>query len=151
VPNEAREELYVVLGCFGLKTDGFVSCAGVENRILQVGEHIGNFNGMMEYFESCRLFDKSMYEFNAIRHFVHNLQDRFDQVAVGRPLWSEKQFRLYQEFVIQHRLCGLYIRLHLDIPASEEPLEDKSAFVKSQNKRPVSPPQVNLSLIRGRR
>jgi len=149
VSNDNNEDLYVILGCFGRVDDGFVSCPGIENKILKVGDHIENHNEMMDYFDSCRLFDRAMFEYSAIRHFIHNLQDRFDQIAAGKRLWSEKQYTLYQKFIIDHRLCGLYLRLDLDIPVSEPVVEEKAVRIKAQSKCLISPPQINLRLIRG--
>lgn len=149
--NGPREELYVILGCFGRVDDGFVSCTGIENQILGVGKHVEHHNEMMDYFDSCRLFDRAMFEYSAIRHFVHNLQDRFDQVAVGKRLWSEKQYTLYQKFIIDHRFCGLYVRLDLNLPVNEPVVEEKAVKIKAQGKCLISPPQVNLRLIRGHR
>lgn len=63
----------------------------------------------MNYLDSCRLFDRQLLDYNAIRGFIHNLYNKFDQPT--RKLWSEKQFRLYQKFVIDHKDCGLFIKL----------------------------------------
>jgi hypothetical protein len=101
--------IYIVLGCFGRTDDDFVSCSGIENRILLVDESLYFFEEIMNYIDRCQLFDKVMLEYNAIRHFIHNMYDNFDQPF--RKLWSEKQYRLYQKFVIDHRDCGLFIRL----------------------------------------
>src|SRR3990167_20378 len=103
----------VVLGCFGLRIDDFVSCSAAENIILNVDTSLTNYNEMMDYFDQCRLFDRPMFDLNAIRHFVFNMQDRYDQVT--KPLWSAKKFELYQKFIIEHRHCGLFIRLQLPV------------------------------------
>lgn len=102
-------DFYIVLGCFGLNNDDFVSCNSIENTILKVNTSLYRYNDLMDYLDVCRLFDKPLLEFNSIRHFIHNLHDRFDQVA--KPLWMPKKFELYQKFVINHRHCGLYIKL----------------------------------------
>lgn len=104
-------DFYVLLGCFGLTIDGFTSCAGVENVILKVNTSLPDYNEMMDYFEQCRLFDRPMFDLNAVRHFIFNLQDRYNLIT--RPLWSAKKFELYQKFVIDHRHCGVYIKLKL--------------------------------------
>lgn len=158
-----KEDLYLVLGCFGRVDDGFVSCACCENKILKLDPRLDNYNGIIEYLDTCRLFDKPTFDFNAIRHVVHNMQDRFDQIASGRRLWTEKQIQLYQKFLMDHRLCGLYLKLALEaneIPKNnEEPevkesdIEDKSIKVvaHSNQRKLVAAPKVNLKLIRGRR
>lgn len=104
-------DFYVLLGCFGLTIDGFTSCSGIENVILKVNTSLPDYNEMMDYFEQCRLFDRPMFDLNAVRHFIFNLQDRYNLVT--RPLWSAKKFELYQKFVIDHRHCGVYIKLKL--------------------------------------
>lgn len=149
--NETREDLYVILGCFGRVEDGFVHCTGIENKILKVGDHIENNNAMMDYFDSCRLFDRAMFEYSAIRHFIYNLQDRFDQTVIGKRLWSKPQYDHYEKFIVSHRSCGLYVRLDLDIPFKTPEVEEKAVKIKAQTKCLVSPPQVNLRLIRGHR
>lgn len=105
----SAQALYLVLGCFGRADDDFVSCAGIENRILCVEPSIDHYEEIMDYIDSCQLFDKMILDSNAIRHFIFNMQDRFDQLT--KKLWSEKRFQLYQKFVIDHRHCGLFLRL----------------------------------------
>lgn len=112
-------DLFVVLGCFGFRSDDFISCAGLENVILKVHTGLYGYSEMLDYFDTCRLFDKPLLELNAIRHFVFNLQDRFDQKI--KPLWVPKKFELYQKFVIEHRHCGLYIKL---IPPEKAPIRE---------------------------
>jgi hypothetical protein len=121
-----NEDLHVVIGCFGRRDDDFIGCAGVENRILKVDLSIEGYNKMMDYFEGCRLFDRPLFDINAIRNFVFYIQRNFDQGF--HPIWSEKQFHLYQKFIIDHRMCGVYIKLILidrnnDIAVVEKPPE----------------------------
>lgn len=106
-------DLAIVLGCFGFKVDNFISCVGTENNILKVNTSLTDYNGMMDYFDQCCLFDRPMFDINAIRHFVHNMQDRYDQVI--KTLWSTKEFELYQKFIIDHKRCGLFIKLRLPV------------------------------------
>ena len=101
--------LYLVLGCFGRSDDGFVSCAGIENRILCISPSLHHYEEIMDYMDTCLLFDRMLLDYNAIRHFIFNMYDRFDQPTCR--LWSEKQFQLYQKFVIDHKSCGLFVRL----------------------------------------
>jgi len=104
-------DFYVLLGCFGLQVDGFTCCASIENTILKVNASLPDYNEMMNYFEQCRLFDRAMFDINAVRHFIFNLQDRYSLVT--RPLWSNQKFDLYQKFIIDHRHCGVYVKLVL--------------------------------------
>lgn len=127
------DDLYIVLGCFGRRDDNFVSCPSVENRILKIGVSIQGYETMMNYFEGCRLFDRPMFDINAVRNFVFYMQEKYDQGM--KRLWSEKEFSLYQKFIIDHRMCGSYIKLilvngELDKPIEEEP---KKIFIKGTN------------------
>lgn len=143
-----KEELYITFGCFGLVQDNFISCGGVENRILLIEETLFNYKELMNYIDNCRLFDKPMFDYNAIRHFIFNLRDRFDQPT--KRLWSEKKFDLYQKFTIDHRHCGLYLKLILvnpEIPVSQP--EPKGILIPGTNfNEPVK--IQKLKVIRGR-
>ena len=149
-------QLFLLLGCFGQNNDGFVSCATCENKILKVDSRLDKYNDIMEYFENCHLFDRPMFEYSAITHFIKNMQDRYDQVAVGKRLWSEKNYNLYQKFVADHRLCGLYIKLALLEGGTSEktPFFEKSIVIGAKKEEPESQPTIipklNLKLIRGR-
>lgn len=142
-------DFHVILGCFGLRVDDFVNCAGVENSILGVNTGLYNYNEMIEYFDSCRLFDRPMFDMNAIRHFVHNLHDRYDQVT--KPLWPAKKYELYQKFIIDHRHCGLYVRLELPQKAVEEPEQTLIKPAKDLQVTSKDSTSNRLRLIRGRR
>lgn len=107
-----NENLYLVLGCFGRCDDGFISCKGIENKILKISQNLEGYQNMMDYFSSCRLFDRPLFELNAVRHLIFNLQDKYDQKL--NRLWSEKNFHLYQKFIIDHRPCGVFIKLILE-------------------------------------
>jgi hypothetical protein len=149
-------ELYLLLGCFGTINDGFVSCASCENKILRVQERLDKYKEMMDYFDNCHLFDRPIFEYSAINHFIKNMQDRYDQVAVGKRLWSEKNYTLYQKFIAEHRLCGIYIKLSLleDGVSEKTPFIEKSLKIsaKKEESEDIKPtiPKLNLKLIRSR-
>ena len=147
------KDLYLVLGCFGRIDDGFVNCASCENYILRIHTGLENYNGMMDYFDTCRLYDKPTFDFNAIRHILQNMQERFDQLATGRRLWSEPKVQLHQKFLMDHRFCGLYLKLALANEDEKEEPEEKSIPIvaHSKQRKLVAAPKVNLKLIRGRR
>lgn len=109
--NNKKIDFYLCLGCFGLTTDSFVSCPGIENPILEASNAIPDYQEMLDYFEQLRLYDRPLFDYNAVRHVVINLQDRYS--LGGRPLWMPKKFDLYQKFVINHRHCGVYLKLRL--------------------------------------
>lgn len=150
-------QLYLLLGCFGQNNDGFVNCSTCENKILHVDSHLDKYNEMMDYFENCHLFDRPMFEYSAIAHFIKNMQDRYDQIAIGKRLWSEKNYNLYQKFLVDHRLCGIYVKLALldDEMSEKTSFNEKSIkFNAEKNKPEVQPkiiPKLNLKLIRSRR
>lgn len=125
------EACYLTLGCFGRKDDGFVSCPGVENRILKIDDSLVYVDEIMDYFDSVRLFDRHMLDLNSIRHLLHNLQDRFDQKV--KRLWTEKQYGLYERFVVSHKPCGLYVKLILvdeDAAMAQKPEPPKPVLVE---------------------
>ena len=101
--------LHVVLGCFGREDDGFVNCTGIQNVILIVEPSLYHYDEIMDYLDQCQMFDRVVLEYNAVRHFIFNLGNKFDQPA--QRLFSEKKFRLYQKFAIDHKDCGLFAKL----------------------------------------
>lgn len=147
-------DLYLILGCFGRNDDGFVSCASCENKILKVDVRLDKYKEIMDYLETCRLFDRPIFEYSTIAHFIKNMQDRYDQIAVGRRLWSEKQYNLYLKFIAEHRLCGIYVKLALlDQNAAEKSIpEEKGVAIKAQRSEELKIiPKINLKLLRSKR
>lgn len=147
-------DLYLILGCFGRTDDGFVSCASCENKILKVEPSLDKYNEMMDYFENCRLFDKPLFEYSAITHFIKNMQDRYDQIASSRRLWSEKNYNLYLKFLAEHRLCGTYVKLSLLDKKEAEIIipEEKGVLIKAEKPKELKTvPKVNLKLLRSKR
>lgn len=118
-------DLFICLGCFGLTTNHFISCPSVENVILNVNPSLFKYNELMDYLDQNRLFDKLLLEYNAINHFIYNLQDKFDQSI--KPLFSSRMYELYQKFISQHRNCGLYIKLLL--PEQNAKIEEKPKII----------------------
>ena len=143
------EELYIILGCFGRREDDFISCAGIENRILKVEESLYNFNELMDFLDTCRLFDRPLFDYNAIRHLIFNLRDRFDQPM--KRLWSEKRFELYQKFTIDHRHCGLYAKLILVNSEISIKSDDPKGILIPASSEQAPTPVHNLKVIRGRK
>lgn len=105
----------------------------------------------MDYFEGVRLFDKPLFDLNAVRHFLHNMQDRYDQGF--KRLWPEKKYNLFERFVISHKGCGTYIKLIIIDTAMENPQqqnepERKLVKATSESEQKEFP---KLRVIRGRR
>ena len=154
-------QLYLLLGCFGRKETfrenseivDFVNCASCENKILTLNTaKINNYNAIMDYFDSCRLFDKPIFEYSAINHFIRNVRDKFDLIVTDKPIWSEVQYNLYQKFIVEHRLCGLYVKLvFMDKPLEPQKIEEKGVIIKNKQNQPVHIPKFNLKLLRGKR
>jgi hypothetical protein len=146
------ENLYLVMGCFGRCDDSFISCRGVENRILKIDESLVYYDDIMVYFESIRLFDRPLFDQNAIRHFIFNMQERYDQKI--KRLWVEKQFHLFEKFIIAHKSCGVYIKLilvNVDADIKDEPLPEIKIPVKGMPEtNHANETPTKLRVIRGR-
>lgn len=106
-----QPELYIVLGCFGRSDDGFISCGGLRNRILHLHPSDPNYTAIMDFLDGMQLFDRLMLDFNAVRRFVYNMQERFSYST--QKLWSEKMYHIYEKFIISHKDCGVFIDLEL--------------------------------------
>jgi len=146
-----EENAYLVLGCYGRVDDGFVLCPSTENRILKLDDTLNDFENLMDYVEALQLFDRPMLDYNAIKHLVYNLQDRFDQKV--RRLWTEKQYHALERFIQMHRPCGLYAKLIVvladqDIPPEKEQSSYIIKGLPSSNRPDMTP---ELRLVRGRR
>lgn len=154
MPSDDRD-LFLVLGCFGLSTGlprgNFISCPGTENRILKIDVSLRFYNEIMDYLDTCRLFDRPLFELSSIKHFIFNLRDRYDQI--DKKIWSEQEFELYQKFVINHRVCGLYLKLELlgEEDQKSVELEEKSVFISGSKPLSQEPEVKNVVPLRGRR
>lgn len=144
------EKLYLILGCFGRIDDNFTSCSSCESKILHVSEDLKHYKDIMAYFESVKLLDKPLLDYNTIRNSLFKMQANFDQDI--KKLWSEKEFKLFENFTISHKSCGIYMQLLLeeDVPKAPEPenivVIPATTDVKEEYKPPVTAP-----IFRGRR
>lgn len=119
------EDAYLVLGCYGRTENGFVLCPSVQNRILKLDDALVNIDGVINYLEAVKLFDRPMLDQNAIRHLVYYLQDRFDQKF--KRLWTDHEYNVLERFLQMHKPCGLYSQLILvnsDMEAPKSPKEE---------------------------
>lgn len=124
----SSSELYLVMGCYGRRDYDFISCRGVENRILKISPSLEYYDDMCNYFEGLRLFDKPLFDINAIRHMLFNMQDRYDQKI--KRLWTEQQFQLYEKFIHTHKMCGIYVRLMIGEEEKKTTIiEDKPVYI----------------------
>lgn len=138
-------EIYLNLGCFGRQEDDFISCSGIDNCILSINEKLYNYKEIMDYLDSYNLFDKQLFDNNAIKHFIYNMQNKFDYV--GRPLWLPSKFSLYERFIYEHKMCGTYIKLSLD--KKDNVFEHKPVLILPK-KEPEDPVIKKVKII-GRR
>lgn len=148
--DNSEEKLYLILGCHGRVEDGFVLCPSTENRILKLDESVVNYEGIVDYLEAVKLFDRPMLDYNALRHLIHNLQDRFNQKV--RKLWTERYYNLIERHMVMHRPCGLYAKLLLsDQPDKSE--EQFSFIVKGKPavNENIDPVTFKMPPVRNRR
>jgi len=145
------EKIYLVLGCFGRVDDNFVSCAGTCNKILLISEDLEHYDQIITYLDNIKMFDKPILDTNAVRNIIYKFQN--DYLQNFRKIWSEKFFRLYENFLISHKACGIYLQLVLDSDNEQiEIIEENPvmARVEDPNHKETAPPP-NLKVIRGRR
>lgn len=117
-----EENAYLVLGCYGRTENGFVLCSSTQNRILKLDDGLVNVEGVTDYFEAVKLFDRPMLDQNAIRHLIYNLQDRFDQKF--KRMWTDHEYHLLERFMQMHKPCGLYAQLIMVQEDSKQPQVD---------------------------
>lgn len=122
-----KDELHIILGCFGHQDDNFISCSGAENSILNVSPSLPSYNEIMDYLEICGLFDRPEFDYNSIRHIIFNLRDRYDYV--NKKIFSKKIFQLIENFTVQHKKCGIYLKLSLVQPNYSHKTESKAILI----------------------
>ena len=106
-----EEELYLLLGCFENKVNDFVLCCGVENKILKLDPADEFYEELSKHLDSLRLFEKPIININTVRHVLFNIKNKYDYVT--RPIWTEQEFKTLEQFTIEHKKCGLYLKLGL--------------------------------------
>lgn len=145
--NTIEENAYLVLGCYGRTENGFVLCTSVNNRILKLDDTLVNIDGVMDYLDAVKLFDRPMLDHNAIRHLVYNLQDRFDQKF--KRIWTDHQYNLIERFMQMHKPCGIYSQIIIAQDEKETTEEEQISFVRGVPETHKSNAKTNLSLVRG--
>lgn len=148
--NQLEESAYLSLGCYGRTENGFILCSTVQNRILKLDDSLVNIDGVTDYLDAVKLFDRPMLDQNAIRHLIYNLQDRFDQKF--KRLWTDHEYHMLERFMVMHKPCGLYAQIILVQESdNNDPEEEQMSFVRGI---PPSAEKVqrkaNLTSVRGR-
>jgi hypothetical protein len=144
-----EESAYLVLGCYGRTENGFILCPGMQNRILKLDDSLVNIEGVTDYLDAVKLFDRPMLDQNAIRHLVYNLQDRFDQKF--KRLWTDHEYHLLERFIHMHKPCGLYAQLILTYDEPDQPQQDQVSFVRGTPDVEKPARKINLTSVRGRK
>jgi hypothetical protein len=102
-------KIHIVMGCYGYKDDDFVFCPGIENKIFSFDKKHFSYEEIMNYLDNCKLFDKPLYDYNAVRNFLSRFRQKFESPL--SPVWVERKYNNYQKFAIDHKICGLVLKL----------------------------------------
>ena len=146
-----EENAYLVLGCYGRTENGFVLCPSTDNRILKLGESLVNIEGVMNYLDAVKIFDRPMLDNNSIRHTVYHLQDKFDQKF--KRLWNDHEFSLLERFMHMHKPCGMYLQVILVQEEMQiiKPDEEEISFVRGYDKNEERVRKVHTGKVRTRK
>jgi hypothetical protein len=144
-----EENVYLVLGCYGRIENGFVLCSSVQNRILKIDDSLVNVEGVTDYFNVVKLFDRPMLDQNAIRHLIYNLQDRFDQKF--KRLWTDHEYHLLERFLQTHKPCGLYAQLIIVQEESNQTVVDDISFVRGIPESNKKEKGISFDIVRNRK
>jgi len=102
--------IVLYLGCWGRKDEGLVLCSGISNPILDITDATEMNAEIVNYLDkNLQMFDRPLY--NNVHTAVFNIQSKFSMA--GNPVFKDKYFKLLEQFCIQHKSCGLFLRLVL--------------------------------------
>lgn len=104
-----NSKIHIIMGCYGYKDDDFVFCSGIENSIFSFDSSHISYKEIMNYLDNCKLFDKPLYDYNAVRNFLSRFKQKFEGPL--SPVWVERKYNLYQKFAVEHKNCGLILKL----------------------------------------
>ncbi len=105
-----NEKIILVFGCWGREEEGFYSCSGTKNTILDLSKQSDRNRAILDYLDSnFRMFDKPLY--NNVHTAIWNVQDKFSEK--GKPVFKDTIFKRMEEFCTIHAKCGLFLRLEL--------------------------------------
>jgi hypothetical protein len=119
-------KIHIIMGCYGLKDDDFVCCPGIDNKIYSFDKKSYFYKEIMDYLDNCKLFEKPIYDYNATRNFLSRFKQKFENPI--SPIWVERKYNIYQKFAIDHKNCGLFLKL------STEKIETSDSKLESENR-----------------
>lgn len=100
----------LICGCWGREEEGFVSCSGASNIILDLGKNTERNKQIIDFLDNVyKIFDRPLY--NNVHTAIFNIQEKFSDK--GKPVFKEALFKRIEGFCIQHIKCGLYLRLEM--------------------------------------
>ena len=103
--------LFLILGCWGREEDGFISCSGISNKILELTQQTERNRMIIDFLDDTyRLFDKPLY--SNVHTALFGIQDKFS--STGFPVFSKVEFHRIEAFCQMHAKCGLYLKLGLE-------------------------------------
>jgi len=100
-------EFILILGCWGEITDGFTMCPGTSNIILDLSSKSKRVLEVIDYLDGIGLFDKYISE--NVHTIIWNIQNNFSDV--NHKIFNPKLFQKIERFCINHKKCGLFLRL----------------------------------------
>ena len=106
------EKAYLLLGCQGRKEHNFLCCSGIENVILTITENHESLDWLANYLKAFSIYDRPVKDYNAIRRMLFTIKDKY--TYRHKPIWDDNYFKLLEEFTINHKNCGLYVRFVID-------------------------------------
>lgn len=103
-------KIVLVLGCWGRKDNGFVSCKGVTNNILDLTKSSERNRSIKDYLDRCyQLFDKPLY--NNVHTAIYNINEKFSTVV--DKVFPDTLYQHMEAFCLDHKRCGTFLRLEI--------------------------------------
>lgn len=102
-------KIFLALGCNGKVDGNFVSCPKIENNILELSMSLEQINEIVQYFKALSLFSQTMKDYNAVRRVLFTIKDKYYQGC--KPIWDDKFFRILEKFTLNHKECGIYLKI----------------------------------------
>jgi hypothetical protein len=115
--QDDKISLIVSLGCRGDKDDDFIKCPGIQNNIYTLSQKDIFYQDIMNFLDKCKLFDNPYYDFNVIKNFLSIFKGKF--FSPLQPKWTERKYKNYVKFCVDHKDCGLILKLSL--PSKPKP------------------------------